>query len=34
MIAAGEASGNMEAMLFRIADAYEKEVEANVLLVT
>jgi len=24
----------MEAMLFRIADAYEKEVEANVLLVT
>ncbi len=34
MIAAGEATGNMEAMLFRIADAYEKEVEANVLLVT
>ena len=34
MIAAGEASGNMEAMLFRIADAYEKEVEANVLVVT
>ena len=34
MISAGEASGNMEAMLFRIADAYEREVEANVLLVT
>jgi general secretion pathway protein F len=34
MIAVGEQSGNMEAMLFRIADAYEREVEANVLLVT
>ena len=34
MIAVGEQSGNMEAMLFRIADAYEKEVEANILLVT
>jgi general secretion pathway protein F len=34
MMTAGEQSGNMEAMLFRIADAYEKEVEANVLLVT
>ncbi len=34
MITVGEQSGNMEAMLFRIADAYEKEVEANVLLVT
>jgi len=34
MIAVGEQSGNMEAMLIRIADAYEKEVEANVLLVT
>jgi general secretion pathway protein F len=34
MITVGEQSGNMEAMLFRIADSYEKEVEANVLLVT
>jgi general secretion pathway protein F len=34
MITVGEQSGNMEAMLFRIADAYEKEVEANILLVT
>jgi general secretion pathway protein F len=34
MITVGEQSGNMEAMLFRIADAYEKEVEANILMVT
>ncbi|MEW6335195.1 MAG: type II secretion system inner membrane protein GspF [Thermodesulfobacteriota bacterium] len=34
MMTAGEQSGNMEAMLFRIADAYEREVEANILLVT
>ncbi len=34
MITVGEQSGNMEAMLFRIADSYEKEVEASVLLVT
>ena len=34
MIAVGEQSGNMETMLFRIADSYEKEVEANVLMVT
>ena len=34
MISVGEQSGNMETMLFRIADAYEKEVEANILLVT
>jgi general secretion pathway protein F len=34
MLTVGEQSGNMETMLFRIADAYEKEVEANVLLVT
>jgi general secretion pathway protein F len=34
MIAVGEQSGNMETMLFRVADAYEKEVEANILLVT
>ena len=34
MISVGEQSGNMEAMLFRIAKAYETEVEANVLLLT
>ena len=34
MIAVGEQSGNMEAMLFRIAQAYETEVEANILLLT
>jgi len=34
MITVGEQSGNMETMLFRIADSYEKEVEASVLLVT
>jgi len=34
MISVGEQSGNLEAMLFRVAEAYEKEVEANVLLVT
>ena len=34
MISVGEQSGNMEAMLFRVAEAYEKEAEANVLLVT
>ena len=34
MISVGEQSGNMETMLFRIADAYEKEVEANIILVT
>jgi general secretion pathway protein F len=34
MIAVGEQSGNIEAMLFRIADSYEKEVEASILLVT
>jgi general secretion pathway protein F len=34
MISVGEHSGNMEAMLFRVADAYEKEVEGNILLVT
>jgi general secretion pathway protein F len=32
MISVGEQSGNMETMLFRVADAYEKEVEANILL--
>jgi general secretion pathway protein F len=34
MIAVGEQSGSLEAMLFRISDAFEKEVEANILLVT
>jgi general secretion pathway protein F len=34
MISVGEHSGNIETMLFRVADAYEKEVEANVVLVT
>jgi general secretion pathway protein F len=34
MITVGEQSGNMEAMLFRIADAYEREAEANILLAT
>ncbi|MCX7635692.1 MAG: type II secretion system inner membrane protein GspF [Syntrophales bacterium] len=34
MIAVGEQSGNLETMLYRIADAYEKEVEANILTLT
>jgi general secretion pathway protein F len=34
MISVGEQSGNMETMLFRVAEAYEKEVEANIILVT
>ena len=34
MISVGEQSGNMETMLFRVADAYEKEVEADILLIT
>jgi general secretion pathway protein F len=34
MISVGEQSGNMEAMLFKIAQSYETEVEANVLLLT
>jgi general secretion pathway protein F len=34
MIAVGEQSGNMEAMLFRIAHAYETEAEASILLLT
>ncbi len=34
MISVGEQSGNMETMLFRIADAYETEVEANILVLT
>ena len=34
MIAIGEQSGNLETMLFRIADAYEKEVESSVSIMT
>jgi general secretion pathway protein F len=34
MISVGEQSGNMEAMLFKIADAYEKESEATIILMT
>ncbi|MDD5711404.1 MAG: type II secretion system inner membrane protein GspF [Smithellaceae bacterium] len=34
MISVGEQSGNLEGMLYRIADAYETEVEANILLMT
>jgi general secretion pathway protein F len=34
MIAIGEQSGNIEVMLYRVADAYEREVEASVLVLT
>lgn len=34
MISIGEKSGNMEAMLYRIADAYEREVEAAIMMMT
>jgi general secretion pathway protein F len=34
MIAVGEQSGNLETMLYRIADAYEKEVESSVTMMT
>ncbi|HQP12231.1 MAG TPA: type II secretion system inner membrane protein GspF [Candidatus Omnitrophota bacterium] len=34
MISVGEQSGNMEAMLYKIADAYEKESEASVMMMT
>ena len=34
MIAVGEQSGNLETMLYRISDAYEKEVETSISLVT
>ncbi|MDI9569431.1 MAG: type II secretion system inner membrane protein GspF [Pseudomonadota bacterium] len=34
MISVGEQSGNLETMLYRIADAYEKEVEASVIMLT
>jgi general secretion pathway protein F len=34
MIAIGEQSGNIEVMLYRVADAYEREVEASVVVLT
>jgi general secretion pathway protein F len=34
MISVGEQSGNVETMLYRIADAYEKEVESNITMMT
>ncbi len=34
MIGVGEQSGNLEPMLYRIADAYEKEVETSIGMVT
>ena len=34
MVSVGEQSGTMEKMLFRIADAYEREVEAGILVMT
>jgi general secretion pathway protein F len=34
MIAVGEQSGNVEKMLFKVAEAYEKEVEANIIMIT
>jgi general secretion pathway protein F len=34
LVAVGEQSGTLEKMLFRIADAYEREVEADILILT
>ena len=34
MVSVGEQSGTMEKMLFRIADAYEREVETGILVMT
>lgn len=34
MISVGEQSGTMETMLYKIADTYETEVEANILMMT
>jgi general secretion pathway protein F len=34
MIAVGEQSGNLEPMLYRIADSYEKDVESSVAMMT
>jgi general secretion pathway protein F len=34
MISVGEQSGTLEVMLYRIADAYEREVESDILIMT
>ena len=34
MIAVGEQSGNLEPMLYRVADSYEREVESRILMMT
>jgi len=34
MIAVGEQSGNLEPMLYRVADSYEREVESHILMMT
>lgn len=34
MIAVGEQSGNLEAMLYKVADSYETEVESNITVMT
>lgn len=34
MISAGEHSGNVETMLYKVADSYEREVESNVVALT
>ncbi len=34
MIAVGEQSGNLEPMLYRVADSYEREVESQILMIT
>ncbi|MBN2283521.1 MAG: type II secretion system inner membrane protein GspF [Deltaproteobacteria bacterium] len=34
MIAVGEQTGNLEEMLFRLSDSYEREVESNIMVIT